>query len=104
MPGRIARVLVKVGDTWRVFDLPKNLAGEQTAAASVGYFFQASFSNRPEVEAPLPKNTVSAEMQKLLNPNGLPEFEACATSGQGVFETLKAVARGVLSDLKKMGG
>ena len=52
----------------------------------------------------LPNAAPLAEMQKLLNPNGLPEFEACATSGQGVFETLKAVARGVLSDLKKMGG
>ena len=58
--------LVKVGDTWRIFDLPKNLTGDQTAAASVGYFFQASFSNKPEVEAPAPTNTISAEMQKLI--------------------------------------
>ena len=35
---------------------------------------------------------------------GAIEFEACATVGQGVFETLKAVAKGVLSDLKKLGG
>jgi len=43
------------------------------------------------------------EMQRLLNPNAMPEFEACATTGEGVFETLKAVAKGVLSNLKKMG-
>ena len=58
--------LVKVGDTWRIFDLPKNLDGNATAAASVGYFFQASFASRPEVEAPAPANSVSAEMQKLI--------------------------------------
>ena len=52
----------------------------------------------------LPNAAPLDEMQKLLNPKGLPEFEACATTGQGVFETLKAVARGVLRDLKQMSG
>ena len=42
------------------------------------------------------------EIQKLLNPSEMPEFEACATTGEGVFETLKAVARLVLRDLKQM--
>ena len=52
----------------------------------------------------LPNAAPLDEMQKLLNPKGLPEFEACATTGKGVFETLKAVARGVLRDLKQMSG
>jgi len=52
----------------------------------------------------LPNAAPLGEMQRLLNPGGLVEFEACATSGQGVFETLKAVARGVLRDLKQMSG
>jgi hypothetical protein len=30
------------------------------------------------------------------------EFEARAQTGEGVFETLKAVAKGVLSDLKRL--
>ena len=51
----------------------------------------------------LPNAAPLGEMKRLLNPTGVPEFEACATTGQGVFETLKAVAKGVLSDLKKMG-
>jgi hypothetical protein len=42
-------------------------------------------------------------MRKQLNPTGVPEFESCATTGEGVFETLKAVARGVLSNLQKLG-
>jgi len=52
----------------------------------------------------LPNSAPLEEMQKFLNPKGLPEFGACATTGQGVFETLKAVARGVLRDLKQMSG
>ena len=51
----------------------------------------------------LPNAAPLDEMKRLLNPASIPDFEACAMTGQGVFETLKAVAKGVLSDLKKMG-
>ena len=52
----------------------------------------------------LPNAAALDEMQRLLNPGGVPDFEACATDGRGVFETLKAVARAVLRNLKQMGG
>ena len=51
----------------------------------------------------LPNAAPMEELQRLLNPHGAPSFEACATVGTGVFETLKAVAKGVLTDLKKLG-
>jgi len=41
------------------------------------------------------------ELRRDINPTNAPEFEACATSGEGVFETLKAVAKLILIDLKK---
>jgi len=41
------------------------------------------------------------ELRKDLNPRLVPEFEACASTGEGVFETLKAVAKLILIDLKK---
>jgi mutual gliding-motility protein MglA len=41
------------------------------------------------------------ELSRELNPTNVPEFEACATTGEGVFETLKAVAKLILIDLKK---
>jgi len=41
------------------------------------------------------------ELRRELNPTGVPDFEACATVGEGVFETLKAVAKLILIDLKK---
>jgi hypothetical protein len=42
-------------------------------------------------------------MKRQLNPKNLPEFEAVARTGIGVFETLKSSAKGVLSDLRRLG-
>jgi mutual gliding-motility protein MglA len=51
----------------------------------------------------LPSVMTIEEMRALLNPNGVPEYEAIACDGDGVFETLKAVARLVFLDLKNSG-
>jgi signal recognition particle receptor subunit beta len=50
----------------------------------------------------LPHAAPLHEMRKLLNSQNVPDFEARAQSGEGVFETLKAVAKGVLSDLRRL--
>ncbi|MEJ2191922.1 MAG: ADP-ribosylation factor-like protein [Nitrospirota bacterium] len=49
----------------------------------------------------LPNAIPVDEMESLLNPRAMPSFEAVATTGQGVFETLKDVARQVILELKK---
>jgi signal recognition particle receptor subunit beta len=49
----------------------------------------------------LPNAAPMDELKKLLNPTNVPEFEACAVTGQGVFDTLKAVAKLVLQELRK---
>ncbi len=49
----------------------------------------------------LPNVVSMEELHKELNPTNVPEYEACATTGEGVFETLKAVAKLILVDLKK---
>jgi len=49
----------------------------------------------------LPNVTSVDELSNLLNPRQVPEFEASATTGEGVFETLKGIAKLVLNDLKK---
>ena len=41
------------------------------------------------------------ELRREINLTTVPEFEACASTGEGVFETLKAVAKLILIDLKK---
>ena len=77
-------------------NLKVNLKEQGYDLAKIPYVIQYNKRDVPNA-APL------AELRRLLNPAGAPEFEACATTGQGVFETLKAVAKGVLGDLKKMG-
>ena len=49
----------------------------------------------------LPNVMPVEQMRRVLNPTNVPDFEACATTGEGVFETLKAVAKLILIDLKK---
>ena len=52
----------------------------------------------------LPNAVALAELKETLNPDGkLQDFEASAQTGHGVFETLKALARLVLQDLKRGG-
>ncbi|NWF97729.1 MAG: GTPase domain-containing protein [Nitrospirae bacterium] len=49
----------------------------------------------------LPNIVPVADLEKLLNYRKVPSFEAVAVTGKGVFETLKAVAKQVLFELKK---
>jgi len=49
----------------------------------------------------LPNAAPLDQLRGVLNPTKVPEFEACATSGVGVFDTLKAVAKAVLTELKR---
>ncbi len=52
----------------------------------------------------LPNAMPLEELREALNPTGkIPEFEAEASNGKGVFETLKALAKLVLAELKKGG-
>ncbi len=49
----------------------------------------------------LPNIIDVAELKKALNQDGVPDFEAVACDSVGVFETLKAVVKMVLIELKK---
>ena len=49
----------------------------------------------------LPNVVPIEEMKKALNPTRVPDFEACAVDGTGVFDTLKAIAKLVIMELKK---
>ncbi|MBL6721408.1 MAG: hypothetical protein ISQ08_08340 [Planctomycetes bacterium] len=52
----------------------------------------------------LPDAMSVEELDRLLNPNGLPSFEAVANTGQGVFPTLKALAARVLESVHRTSG
>ena len=51
----------------------------------------------------LPEIATVEELRELLNPANVPDFEGVARTGVGVFDTLKAVAKLVLTELKKGG-
>jgi signal recognition particle receptor subunit beta len=53
--------------------------------------------NKRDLPSALPVESLKSELVK----KGEPVFEAVAFQGQGVFETLKEVARQVLVELKK---
>jgi signal recognition particle receptor subunit beta len=51
----------------------------------------------------LPNAAPIEELKGVLNPTNVPEYNAVAATGEGVFDTLKAVAKLVLTELKRGG-
>ncbi|HET6464218.1 MAG TPA: GTPase domain-containing protein [Nitrospiria bacterium] len=49
----------------------------------------------------LPSAVSVDELNQALNPKGVPFFEAVAPQGQGIFETLKEIAKQVILEIKK---
>ncbi len=49
----------------------------------------------------LPNVVPAQELNRIINIDGVPDFEAVATHGVGVFETLKAIVKLVLIELKR---
>ncbi|MAJ59347.1 MAG: gliding-motility protein MglA [bacterium TMED88] len=76
-------------------NLKINLVEQGYALDSIPYVVQYNKRDLPNA-APL------EELRKLLNPTQVPDYEASAATGEGVFETLKAVAKGVLTNLNNM--
>jgi mutual gliding-motility protein MglA len=51
----------------------------------------------------MPEVTSVEEMRQTLNLHNAPDFEAVAKTGAGVFETLKGLAKLVLTNVRKAG-
>ncbi|MFO8057697.1 MAG: GTPase domain-containing protein [bacterium] len=49
----------------------------------------------------LPNAAPVEELKETCNPTGVPDFEAVAVTGEGVFDTLKALAKLVIQELRK---
>ena len=77
-----------------VENLRTNLAEQGYSLDKVPYVIQ--YNKRD-----LPNALSVAELSKLLNPTQVPEFEGVATTGVGVFDTLKMLAKLVLAELRK---
>lgn len=79
-----------------VYNLEVNLKEQGYDLMNLPYILQLNKRDLPNI---VPTN----EMIKKLQKKGEPVFEAVATKGIGVFESLKAVAKLVLLDLKRTG-
>ena len=79
-----------------VENLRTNLAEQGYVLDKLPFVMQYNKRDMPDIA------TVE-ELRELLNPGVVPEYEACARTGVGVFDTLKAVAKLVLTELKKGG-
>ena len=77
-----------------VENLKTNLAEQGYSLEKIPYVIQYNKRDLPNA-APL------EELQNLLNPKGIPYYEAVAPKGDGVYETLKAIAKLILTELKK---
>jgi hypothetical protein len=78
-------------------NLRTNLAEQGYSLDKLPYVIQYNKRDMPGI-APV------EELRQLLNTSSVPDFEGVASTGIGVFDTLKAVAKLVLSALKKGTG
>jgi hypothetical protein len=77
-----------------VDNLRTNLAEQGYSLEKIPYVIQY---NKRDLPNALPVE----ELRPVINPAGVPDFEANARSGMGVFETLKAVSKLVLNELRR---
>src|SRR6187200_2133156 len=79
-----------------VENLRTNLAEQGYSLDKLPYVIQYNKRDLPSA-APLD------QLRELLNTGSIPDFEANARVGVGVFDTLKAVSKAVLNELKRGG-
>jgi signal recognition particle receptor subunit beta len=79
-----------------VENLRTNLAEQGYSLEKIPYVIQYNKRDLPNV-VPV------EELRALINPMNVPDYEANARAGVGVFDTLKAVSKLVLNELKRGG-
>jgi hypothetical protein len=77
-----------------VENLKENLNDQGYDLERIPYIVQYNKRDLPHIAS-------VEELKEMLNPRQVPDFEAVATMGIGVFETLKAIAKLVFLELKK---
>jgi len=79
-----------------VEDLSVNLAEHGYSIETIPFVVQ--YNKRD-----LPNLLDMSELRAVLNPLNVPDYEASARTGTGVFDTLKAISKLVLTELKRGG-
>ena len=78
-------------------NLRTNLAEQGYSLEKLPFVIQYNKRDLPNVAA-------AEELRQVLNKKSVPDFDAIARTGVGVFDTLKAVAKLVLTELKRGTG
>ena len=89
--------LVKVGDGWRMIDLPGTLSSDPKTA-SLGFFFLAPVASRPEVEGAVAGN-VGEEARKLFDELSAVDKSLAAASSEAETARLNAKRADLLEKL-----
>ena len=79
-----------------VDNLRTNLAEQGYSLEKIPYVVQYNKRDLPNV-------VTVEELRPLINPMSVPDYEAVARTGVGVFDTLKSVSKLVLSELRRGG-
>ena len=77
-----------------LYNLHENLEEYKLKIEDIPFVIQYNKRDMPDIIS-------IDELEQELNPEGYPSHEAVAVTGEGVFDTLKAVAKGVLKKLSK---
>lgn len=77
-----------------LYNLEENLQTQGFDLTKIPYVLQLNKRDLPNV---IPAEELTAELQKKTEP----VYDAVATEGDGVFDTLKAIAKQVLTELRK---
>jgi len=77
-----------------LYNLEENLRAQGYDLAKIPYVLQL---NKRDLPNTVPIEDLTAELQR----KGEPVVEAVASTGTGVFDTLKAVAKQVLTELRR---
>ncbi|MCK5407465.1 MAG: GTPase domain-containing protein [Candidatus Krumholzibacteria bacterium] len=77
-----------------LYNLHENLEEYKLKIEDIPFVIQYNKRDMPDIIS-------IDELEQELNPEGYPNYEAVAVTGEGVFDTLKAVAKGVLKKLSK---
>jgi len=89
-----SQMLRAEANTESMDNLRINLAEQGYNLDTLPYVVQYNKRDMPNISS-------VGELSGLLNLQRVPEFSAVATTGEGVFETLKSVAKLVLTELKR---
>jgi thiol-disulfide isomerase/thioredoxin len=90
--------LVRVGDGWRVIDIPRNLLDDANATPVIGRFFQAPLARSDEGAVPM-ESGVSPELQELVTQLEKIDKDLAGATSKDKLQQLNAARADVIEEI-----